>query len=79
MVFRADAALAKPEIYEAFEARGVTYAIRLPANNSLERDIAELLTRPVVRPSRRPMVWYKSIRYQAAGWKTTRRVVAKVA
>ena len=44
-------AFAKPEIYEALEARGVKYAIRIPANDSLERDIAELLTRPVGRPS----------------------------
>ena len=28
-VFRADAAFAKPEIYEALEQRGVKYAIRL--------------------------------------------------
>ena len=47
VVFRADAAFAKPEVYEALEARGVKYAIRIPANDSLERDIAELLTRPV--------------------------------
>lgn len=46
MVFRADAAFAKPEIYEALEERGVKYAIRIPANESLERDIGELLTRP---------------------------------
>jgi hypothetical protein len=45
VVFRADAAFAKPEIYGALEERGVQYAIRLPANDSLERDIAELLTR----------------------------------
>ena len=31
-VFRADAAFAKPEIYEALEERGVKYAIRIPAN-----------------------------------------------
>ncbi len=49
VVFRADAAFAKPEIYEALEERGVKYAIRLPANECLERDIAELLTRPVGR------------------------------
>jgi hypothetical protein len=41
-VFRADAAFAKPEIYETLEERGVKYAIRIPANESLERDIAEL-------------------------------------
>jgi Transposase DDE domain group 1 len=51
VVFRADAAFAKPEIYEALEERGVMYAIRIPANNSLGRDIAGLLTRPVGRPS----------------------------
>jgi hypothetical protein len=78
VVFRADAAFAKPEIYEALEERDVKYAIRIPANDSLERGIAELLTRPVGRPSHKPVVWYKSFLYQAASWKTARRVVAKV-
>jgi len=78
VVFRADAAFAKPEIYEALEERGVKYAIRIPANDSLERDIAELMTRPVGRPSHKPVVWYKGFLYQAASWKTARRVVAKV-
>jgi len=78
VVFRADAAFAKPEIYEALEERGVKYAIRIPANDSLERDIAELLTRPVGRPSHKPVVWYKGFLYQAASWRTARRVVAKV-
>jgi hypothetical protein len=78
VVFRADAAFAKPEIYEALEERGVKYAIRIPANDSLEGDIAELLTRPVGRPSQQPVVWYKGFLYQAASWKTARRVVAKV-
>ena len=78
VVFRADAAFAKPEIYEGLEERGVKYAIRLPANAGLERDIEELLTRPVGRPSHKPIVWYKGFLYQAASWKTARRVVAKV-
>jgi hypothetical protein len=78
VVLRADAAFAKPEIYEALEERGVKYAIRIPANDSLERDIAELLTRPVGRPSYKPIIWYKGFLYQAASWKTARRVVAKV-
>jgi hypothetical protein len=38
VAFRAGAAFAKPEIYEALEERGVMYAIRIPANDSLERD-----------------------------------------
>ncbi len=78
VAFRADAAFAKPEIYEALEERGVKYAIRLPANDSLERDIAELLPRPVGRPSKKPLVEYKGFLYQAASWKMARRVVAKV-
>jgi hypothetical protein len=32
LYFRADAAFAKPEIYELLEAEGIRYAIRLPAN-----------------------------------------------
>jgi len=78
VAFRADPAFAKPEIYEALEKRGVKYAIRIPANENLEWDIAELLTRPVGRPSHKPVVWYKGFLYQAASWKMARRVVAKV-
>jgi len=78
VVFRAAAALAKPQIYETLEERGVKYAIRLPANDSLLRDIEELLTRRVGRPGHKPIVWYKGFLYQAASWKTARRVVAKV-
>ena len=78
VAFRTDAAFAKPEVYEALEARGVKYAIRIPANNSLERNVAELLTRPVGRPSQKPLVEYKGFLYLAASWKRARRVVAKV-
>jgi hypothetical protein len=60
------------------EERGVKYAIRIPANDSVVCDIEELLTRPVGRPSHKPIVWYKGFLYQAASWKTARRVVAKV-
>ena len=42
-------------IYEAFEERKVKYVIHMPANDSLERDIAELLTRPML-PSHKPVV-----------------------
>ena len=78
VAFRADAAFAKPEIYETLEERGVKYAIRIPANDSLQRDIEELLTRPVGRPSKKPLVEFKGFLYQAASWKTARRVVARV-
>jgi Transposase DDE domain group 1 len=78
VVFRADAAFAKPELYEALEERKVKYTIRLPANDNLERKVAQLLKRPVGRPSYKPVVRYRSFFYQAASWKSARRVVAKV-
>jgi hypothetical protein len=78
VVFRADAAFAKPEIYEALEERKVKYTIRLPANDNLERKVAQLLKRPVGRPSYKPVIRYRSFFYQAASWKSARRVVAKV-
>jgi Transposase DDE domain group 1 len=78
VAFRADAAFAKPEIYEALEKRSVPYAIRIPANKNLEWEIAGLLCRPAGRPSRKPLVRYKSFQYQAESWTTPRRIVAKV-
>ena len=66
VAFRGDAALARPEVYEALEERGVKYAIRILANDSLERDIAELLAHPVGRPSQKPLIGYKGFLYQAA-------------
>ena len=78
MVFRGDAAFAKPELYEALEERDVQYALRLPANDNLQRNIRELLTRPVRRPSHKAGVRFKSFLYQAASWTIARRVVAKV-
>jgi hypothetical protein len=76
--FRADVAFAKPDIYEASEERGAKYAIRIPANDCLLQDIAELLIRPVGRPGHKPVVWYKGFLYRAASWTMARRVVAKV-
>ncbi len=78
VTFRADAAFAKPEIYEAMEERGVDYAIRIPANKSLELEIEEILFRPPGRPSLKPLVRYQSFRYQAESWSKPRRVVARV-
>ena len=78
VAFRADAAFARPAIYEALEARGVGYAIRIPANKKLELAIEDVLFRSPGRPSRTPLVRYKSFQYQADSWTTARRVVAKV-
>ncbi|MDA0769922.1 MAG: IS1380 family transposase [Chloroflexi bacterium] len=78
LLFRADAAFAKPELYEYMEARCIGYAIRLPANDVLQREIAHLLTRPAEWPSRKPIVYYHDFIYQAQSWSVPRRVVAKV-
>jgi len=76
--FRADAAFANPELYEYLEAEGFEYAIRLPGNDALLRDIEPMLNRPVGRPSNTPVVWYAGFLYQAKSWDRARRVVAKV-
>ena len=44
----------------------------------LQRRTSYLLTRPVGRPPKKPIVAYASFHYQAAGWTRARRVVAKV-
>ena len=43
LLFRADAAFAKPEVYEYLESRDIGYAMRLPANEVLQRHIRHLL------------------------------------
>ncbi len=78
VVVRADAAFALATLYDALERRGVSYAIRLPANDVLERAIEDLLTRPRGRPSQAPLVRYRSFSYQAASWDRPRRVIAKI-
>jgi hypothetical protein len=78
LLFRADAALAKPEVYEFLDARRVGYAIRLPSNGILEGRIAHLLKRPEGELPARPIVRYHDFTYQAGSWDRPRRVVAKV-
>jgi len=76
--FRGDAAFARPELYEYLEAERYLYAIRLPANAVLHREVEPLLTRPVGRPPNKPVVWYHDFLYQAGSWDKPRRVVAKI-
>ena len=78
LLLRGDAAFAKPELYEYLEAKNIGYAIRLPANEVLQREITHLLTRPAQWPSRNPIVSYDDFVYQAQSWRGSRRVVAKV-
>lgn len=76
--FRGDAAFAIPELYEFLEGEGFTYAIRLPRNQVLYRQIDHLLKRPVGRPPAEPIVYLHQFQYQAASWNKSRTVVAKV-
>ena len=76
--FRGDAAFARPALYRLLEKEDYLYAIRIPANDVLEREIAHLLKRPVGRPPKKPIVLYAGFLYRAASWDEYRRVVAKV-
>ena len=78
LYFRGDAAFANPEVYEFFEAEGMSYTIRLPANRVLQDKIGHLLKRPVGRPPQEMRRYYSSFSYQAGSWNKPRRVVAKV-
>ena len=76
--FRGDAAFAIPELYSFLEGETYGYVIRLKSNAVLERQIEHLLTRPVGRPPKKPVVRYDDFLYQAASWDKARRVVAKI-
>jgi Transposase DDE domain group 1 len=76
--FRADAAFASPDVYEYLEENRILYAIRIPANQNLQREIDHLLTRPVGRPPKKSRVFYHDFNYRAATWEKPRRVIAKV-
>jgi len=78
LYFRGDAAFASPGVYEYLEENHILYAIRLPANQVLSREIEHLMTRPVGRPPKKPRVYYHDFSYRAASWDKPRRVIAKV-
>jgi len=78
LLFRGDAAFAKPEVYDYLEPRDIGYVIRLPANEVLQEHIKHLLKRPAGRPPKKPIIRYHDFQYQAKSWDHPRRVVAKV-
>ena len=78
LLFRADAAFASPEVYDYLEQQEIEYAIRLPANEVLQKHVSHLLKRPVGRPPRKPVIRYHDFQYRAGSWGHPRRVVAKV-
>jgi hypothetical protein len=52
--------------------------IRTSTKDSRPREIEHLLTRPVGRPPKAPVVRYHDFMNQASGWNHARRVIAKV-
>jgi len=76
--FRGDAGFARPEIYEYLEEHDFLYAIRLPANAVLEREIEYCLERPEELEPWHPAVTYHNFAYRAGTWDRPRRVVAKI-
>jgi hypothetical protein len=78
LLFRGDAAFARPQLYEYLEEGKIGYAIRLPANQVVQEQIQPLLEPPTEWPSREPIVSYHDFAYQAQSWRLPRRVVAKV-
>jgi len=77
--FRGDAAFSIPELFCLLEEEGFKYAIRIKSNAILMKKISHLMTRPIGRPSFKPIVFYYSFQYQAGSWDSSRRITAKVA
>ncbi len=75
---RADGGFACPELYRYLEQEGFRYAIRLPENPVLQRQLEPLLTLPVDWDQGQTIVQYYDLHYQAASWQRPRRVIAKV-
>ena len=76
--FRADAAFAKPEVYEFLEGERIKYAIRLPKKPILQERIGYLLKRPVGRPPNHVRRSHANFAYQVGSRTKPRRVIAKV-
>jgi len=76
--FRGDAGFARPEIYEYLEEHDFLYAIRLPANAVLGREIEPHMARPEILQPGHPVVTYHDFAYQAGTWDRPRRVVSKI-
>jgi hypothetical protein len=76
--FRGDAVFGNPNVHSYLEAEQYDYAIRLRSNDILNLGIEHLMTRPVGRPPKTPIVLYHEFMYRAAARDRERRVIAKV-
>ena len=70
--FRVDGACAISERYELLKADSYRYAIRLPANVVLYREIAHLMKPPAGLPPAKAIVLYHRFEYQSATWNKQR-------
>lgn len=78
---RADSGFTKPELYSQAETNGVSYVIRLKANQNLYK-LAEAATERIDELTRDNKldyaVVYDEFDYQASSWNYPRRVIVKV-
>lgn len=78
---RGDSGFATPELYDLFEDNDVRYAIRLKINKALlklAQDKDDALTKATRFNMIDHAVTYGEFWYQAASWRSTRRVVFKI-
>ncbi len=78
---RGDSGFATPELYDLFEDNDVNYVIRLKINKtllSLAQEQDEALTKATRLNMVDYAVTYGEFWYQAASWRTPRRVVFKI-
>jgi hypothetical protein len=80
LALRADAAFAKPRLYEWLEQHGLSYAIGFASNVRLKRLAAPLIARAQRRFERtgRDVRMFSSLRYRAHRWQRARRMLIKV-
>ena len=81
LYLRGDSGFAKPDLFTQAETNGVSYAIRLKANQNLYRlsEAADSTLNDITRNNKVDYaVAYNEFYYQAASWEYPRRVVVKV-
>ena len=76
--FRVDAAFAIPALFDALEAEGWDYAIRIKGNPKLHEQVTFLTRRRPGRPPNHLVRHYTSFQYRAKSWSKPRRIVTKV-
>ena len=81
LFLRGDSGFATPDLFKQCETNGVSYAIRLKANNVLYNHAKHLdaeIMDAMKRDMTRYIVRYDEFYYQASSWDYPRRVVVKV-